>query len=196
MESQNVIALASVLSSTLVAVATIAFTFASGERQRKHERRLALEERVWEAFSSAIYRAILGARAVLDAMADVREVERNTPGLATLAERNEQFYEMVGEVLPMVEAHATSDLRDRLIALREAFRWLRVGEGEIEGVRAAERDKDRAIDNQDFELAAELRDRQRQQADNLRFVHNPVLEKDLLELIASARESVAAERRP
>lgn len=196
MESPDLIALVSVVSSMLVALATIAFNFASGERQRKHERRLALEERTWEAFSTAIYRVIGSSRALLDSLADVREVENNAPALATLAERHAQFYDMVGEVLPMMEAHATVDTRDRLISLREAVRWLRVGKDQIEEARATERDKGRAIDNEDFELAAEHRARQARQADNLRIVHQPALEDDLLELIASARENVAEERQP
>lgn len=195
MESPNLIALASVISSMLVALATIAFNFASGERQRKHERRLALEERTWGTFSTAVYRVIRSSRAVLDSLADVREVENNAPALATLAERHAQFYEMVGEVLPMIEAHATGDTRDRLISLRENVRWLRVGEDQIEQARAAERDKHRAIEDQDFDRAAEHRDRQAAQADNLRVVHRPSLEKDFLELIASARESVNDEGR-
>lgn len=133
---------------------------------------------------------------MLDSLADVREVKNNAPALATLAERQAQFYDMVGEVLPMMEAHATVDTRDRLISLREAVRWLRVSEDEIEEARATERDKYRAFDNQDFEVAAEHRARQEQQAGNLRFVHQPALENDLLELIASARENVAEERQP
>lgn len=192
----TVIAVVSVVSSTVIALATILANFLSGERQRRHERRLAVEERTWEAFSAAIYRVIGGARSVLDALDDVSGGGNESIALAGLAERNARFFDMVGEVLPMVEAHGADATRDRLISLRGEVRWLRVSEEQVEAARASQTAKWRAIEEGKFEDAAEIRHKQQGEAEGLRIVHKPELEEQFVQLIDAARSSISNERSP
>jgi hypothetical protein len=61
------IAAISVVSSSVVALGTIATTFIGGERQRKHESDLDFENRVWDKKAEALFAVIQACEELIEA---------------------------------------------------------------------------------------------------------------------------------
>ena len=93
------VALASVVSSGLVALGGLWLTYRTGHEQRKHEADLAYEERAWETKSEGLFKVIAAARVLVDTLSDPNEHGRNTIGLVAFAVRDS-----LEEEVPLVEA--------------------------------------------------------------------------------------------
>lgn len=177
----DAVALASVIVSGLVALGGLVVTYLNGRHQRRHERRLAYEERAWEKKSEGLLRVIATTRGLLDTV-KVRQGWRRDMIAVDLMGASRSLDELVA----VVEAYASADCRS---AFEELRTLLRESGFDIELIR---RQKEEAIDAGDFERAARLKDRDQgtwPRGDAVDLDFNKV-ETSCLRLIETARESV------
>jgi hypothetical protein len=111
------IATVSVVSSSLVALGTIAANFIGGERQRSHETDLDFERRVWEEKSKALFAVIRDCRAVIDSDDPLTDDSRKSWALY-LSKRLDAFT----DVQATIEAFASTECRTALTDLIDALR--------------------------------------------------------------------------
>lgn len=151
------VALASVVSSGLVALVGLWLTYRSGRDQRRHEKALAYEQRAWEKKSESLFAVINAARTLLDTMSAV------TPSLRDMiAFRVFSVADVLDEEVALVEAYASTDTIKAFHSLRDLLHSANSDlllESRITKKRKA---KEEAIDDQDFQTAARLRDEERQ----------------------------------
>ena len=75
MEAASWIALAAIVSGGLVTLSGTVERLPNGRSQRKHERRLAVEEREWSEFRAALRTVVAHCRRILDALVFVEAGE-------------------------------------------------------------------------------------------------------------------------
>lgn len=187
----DTVALASVISSGLVAVGGLWVSYRSGRDQRLHEARLSYEERAWEKKSEGLYAAISTARGIVDVLRSARPAERNRIALTLPASRHR-----LDELVPIIEAYSSTECRDAFDRLRQILRDADTDILLPDRVAAVRARKEEAIDAQDFESAANFhrqeRDLMRAAADRLGVDFDEVLRR-AERLIQAARASVRGE---
>lgn len=143
------VALASVVSSGVVAAGSLVLTYRGAKHQRQHEAALAFEAKAWDEKSKTLYNVIAGSRALTDAMlsTDPRFV------VLSISRAAAQLDQLVGGV----EAYASPACREAFIDLRRRLHATTVPGWLHHVVSEIRMEKERAIDAMDFERAAELK---------------------------------------
>ena len=150
-------ALASVVSSGLVAGGSLVVTYRGQKQQRKHEASQAFEARAWEEKSKTLYNVITWSRGLADSMLSQDQ--------GVVAQSISRTMENFSHVVGGVEAYASPRARAEFAELRTALDASTI-EPWLHHVLAELRtDKEGAIDAQDFLEAARLRKREREEID-------------------------------
>lgn len=196
----DVVALASVIGSSGLALGTLLVGHLNSKQQRNHEAALAYESRAWEQKSEALFRTIRAARAVCDAI----QSERN-PALRTGLGRVDTLRAIhalraeLAEVLPVIEAYGSENARRDLHQVHAVMQEVYFEPAYLEDIAEYRTEKAKLIEAQDFDAAAALRDREVAATGGLFetvTLDAPKLERALLALIESARLSVRGDGLP
>lgn len=105
----DAVALTSVITSGAVALAGILVGAQAARNQRRHEKELAFEERVWETKSDAMFRLIT-------AVQDFRRVLRAEDPHKILAVQMPDTIDNLHAIAPAIEAYCTENCRVTFIA--------------------------------------------------------------------------------
>ncbi len=116
------IATISVIASAAVALGSLGVTAWNAERQRKHERGLDFEQRVWEEKSKALFAIIEQCREFLDL--EVRMDRLDEHGHKIISAEFGQRLDRLTDQMPTVEAFASQECRE---ALHDLVAGMRAG---------------------------------------------------------------------
>lgn len=150
----DAVALTSVITSGAVAMGGIVVGALGARSQRRHEKELAFEERVWETKSDAMFRLITVVQ-------DFRRTLRADKPRERLAARLPDTIDDLHAIAPVIEAYCSETCRVAFIALHMLLSdaphdWYTAMQ-----IKSVREDKEQAIEEGDFEAAAELHRKER-----------------------------------
>ncbi|MGZ6877829.1 MAG: hypothetical protein ACXVFR_15830 [Nocardioidaceae bacterium] len=208
------VVLLSVTASTAVAIGGLALAFLGAERQRRHQERLAQQERAWQATSDGLLNLVATCRAMVDAIdrpgsIDAMEAldrERGEylasvdehVGVSVIGIRVGDVVHRMQQLVPAVEVYGSPACREAFHELRKLLRDSGYDPRAGERLAAVQRSKMAAVDGEDFRGAATARRMERQVLEDAR----TKLELDLDQtralaerLIDTVRDSLAVHAR-
>ncbi|MGZ4427345.1 MAG: hypothetical protein ACXVXC_01770 [Nocardioidaceae bacterium] len=208
------VVLLSVTASTAVAIGGLTLAFLGAERQRRHQERLAQQERAWQATSDGLLNLVATCRAMVDAIdrpgsIDAMEAldrERGEylasvdehVGVSVIGIRVGDVVHRMQQLVPAVEVYGSPACREAFHELRKLLRDSGYDPRAGERLAAVQRSKMAAVDGEDFRGAATARRMERQVLEDAR----TKLELDLDQtralaerLIDTVRDSLAVHAR-
>ncbi|MGZ4492889.1 MAG: hypothetical protein ACXVEU_19665 [Nocardioidaceae bacterium] len=208
------VVLLSVTASTAVAIGGLTLAFLGAERQRRHQERLAQQERAWQATSDGLLNLVATCRAMVDAIdrpgsIDAMEAldrERGEylasvdehVGVSVIGIRVGDVVHRMQQLVPAVEVYGSPPCREAFHELRKLLRDSGYDPRAGERLAAVQRSKMAAVDGEDFRGAATARRMERQVLEDAR----TKLELDLDQtralaerLIDTVRDSLAVHAR-
>ncbi|MGZ4483946.1 MAG: hypothetical protein ACXVW8_06460 [Nocardioidaceae bacterium] len=208
------VVLRSVTASTAVAIGGLTLAFLGAERQRRHQERLAQQERAWQATSDGLLNLVATCRAMVDAIdrpgsIDAMEAldrERGEylasvdehVGVSVIGIRVGDVVHRMQQLVPAVEVYGSPACREAFHELRKLLRDSGYDPRAGERLAAVQRSKMAAVDGEDFRGAATARRMERQVLEDAR----TKLELDLDQtralaerLIDTVRDSLAVHAR-
>lgn len=206
------VALTSVIASGLVALAGLALTYRSGREQRRHDERLAYDERAWQRKSEGLFDVIATSRSLVDTIGRQGSIEaietlddergdyeatvREHIGVSEIGVRVGDVVHRLQELVPVVEVYGSTRCREAFEDLRRTLRDSGYDPRASDRLSAVRRGKVAAVDAKDYRSAATARRLEREILDAAR----TQLTIDLAQtrekaerLIDAARESVRGE---
>jgi hypothetical protein len=153
------IALASVVSSGVVAVATLIINAATKRGDREHASSLEFEKRVWDIKSSALLSAISTCGAIRAALRIRADYEVQRRQAAVVREFQQHHFTIATGELVAYAAESVTEPAEHLqrLMIETMFTDALVY---LAGISDIRKEIEEAIDNGNFELAAALRDRE------------------------------------
>ena len=122
------VALTSVIASGLVALAGLALTYRSGREQRRHDERLAYDERAWQRKSEGLFDLITTCRSLVDAIGRQGSIEaietlddergdyeatvREHIGVSEIGVRVGDVVHRLQDLVPIVEVYGSTRCRE------------------------------------------------------------------------------------
>ncbi|MGZ4436126.1 MAG: hypothetical protein ACXVW6_00715 [Nocardioidaceae bacterium] len=208
------VVLQSVTASTAVAIGGLTLAFLGAERQRRHQERLAQQERAWQATSDGLLNLVATCRALVDAIdrpGSIDTIEaldrergeylatvREHVGVSVIGVRVGDVVHRMQQLVPAVEVYGSRDCRKAFHELRRLLRDSGYDPRAGERLAAVQRSKTAAVDGDDFHGAATARRMERQVLEDARTKLELDLDqaRDLAErLIDSVRDSLAVRAR-
>jgi hypothetical protein len=158
MPDANTVALISVTSSAVVAVVASGTQAAIASANRRHERTLEVERRIWSDQSAMLAQVTAYVLSLKRLLVDFEG--RNDPD-AILPALRESRDRLDGELATTVELLGSERVRVLLNLVRHALRRLDLDDTDRwQQLRASRQEKERQFDVGDFEAAAEARARE------------------------------------
>lgn len=207
------VALTSVIASGLVALAGLALTYRSGREQRRHDERLAYDERAWQRKSEGLFDLITTCRSLVDAIGRQGSIEaietlddergdyeatvREHIGVSEIGVRVGDVVHRLQDLVPIVEVYGSTRCREAFEDLRRTLRDSGYDPRASDRLSAVRRGKVAAIDAKDYRSAATARRLEREilEAARTQLTIDLVQTREKAErLIDAARESVTGER--
>ncbi|MGZ4468179.1 MAG: hypothetical protein ACXVXB_06835, partial [Nocardioidaceae bacterium] len=164
------VVLLSVTASTAVAIGGLTLAFLGAERQRRHQERLAQQERAWQATSDGLLNLVATCRAMVDAIdrpgsIDAMEAldrERGEylasvdehVGVSVIGIRVGDVVHRMQQLVPAVEVYGSPACREAFHELRKLLRDSGYDPRAGERLAAVQRSKMAAVDGEDFRGAA------------------------------------------
>lgn len=201
------LALVSVAFSWLVAMGALYLSYKSGSEQRRHEERLARQERGWEKASAGLFDLVSSCRSLTDAIdkrGNLEAIEsldsergafeatvQEHLGVSEVGVRVADVVDRLDHLVPIVEVYGSPECRDAFHALRQVLRDSGYDPRAPERVDAIRRGKSAAIDAKDYRGAATARRLEREVLENAR----SRLTVDLDETRAKAERLIEAARK-
>lgn len=146
----DAVALASVVTSGVIAAGSLLATYISARQQRRHEAGQAFEQRIWEEKRRVLIELISACRALLDQLPD--DWGDGDAAVGVSRARSE-FVSLAGGI----EAYASEACRNQFVKVQGVLARTGVLFGVHLHVDESRMEKQRAIDAQDFEAAARAR---------------------------------------
>lgn len=178
------VVLVSVVASSAVAIGGLAFAYVGAERQRRHQERLAQQERAWQATSDGLLDLVATCRALTDAIdrpGSVDAIEtldrergeylatvREHVGVSVIGVRVADVVHRMQQLVPAVEVYGTPACRETFHELRAMLRDSGYDPRAGERLAAVQRSKAAAVDSDDFRGAATARRLERQVLEDAR----------------------------
>ena len=206
------VALTSVIASGLVALAGLALTYRSGREQRRHDERLAYDERAWQRKSEGLFDLIATCRSLVDAIGrqgsieaietlddergDYQATVREHIGVSEIGVRVGDVVHRLQDLVPIVEVYGSTRCREAFEDLRRTLRDSGYDPRASDRLSAVRRGKVAAIDAKDYRSAATARRLEREilEAARTQLTIDLVQTREKAErLIEAARESVRGE---
>lgn len=206
------VALTSVIASGLVALAGLALTYRSGREQRRHDERLAYDERAWQRKSEGLFDLITTCRSLVDAIGRQGSIEaietlddergdyeatvREHIGVSEIGVRVGDVVHRLQDLVPIVEVYGSTRCREAFEDLRRTLRDSGYDPRASDRLSAVRRGKVAAIDAKDYRSAATARRLEREilEAARTQLTIDLVQTREKAErLIDAARESVTGE---
>ncbi|HET7532648.1 MAG TPA: hypothetical protein VFJ83_05835 [Nocardioidaceae bacterium] len=206
------VALTSVIASGLVALAGLALTYRSGREQRRHDQRLAYDERAWQRKSEGLFDLITTCRSLVDAIGRQGSIEametlddergdyeatvREHIGVSEIGVRVGDVVHRLQDLVPIVEVYGSTRCREAFEDLRRTLRDSGYDPRASDRLSAVRRGKVAAIDAKDYRSAATARRLEREilEAARTQLTIDLVQTREKAErLIEAARESVRGE---
>ena len=206
------VALTSVIASGLVALAGLALTYRSGREQRRHDERLAYDERAWQRKSEGLFDLITTCRSLVDAIGRQGSIEaietlddergayeatvREHIGVSEIGVRVGDVVHRLQDLVPIVEVYGSTRCREAFEELRRTLRDSGYDPRASDRLSAVRRGKVAAIDAKDYRSAATARRLEREilEAARTQLTIDLVQTREKAErLIDAARESVTGE---
>ena len=206
------VALTSVIASGLVALAGLALTYRSGREQRRHDERLAYDERAWRRKSEGLFDVITTCRSLVDAIGRQGSIEaietlddergdyeaavREHIGVSEIGVRVGDVAHRLQDLVPIVEVYGSTRCREAFEDLRRTLRDSGYDPRASDRLSAVRRGKVAAIDAKDYRSAATARRLEREilEAARTQLTIDLVQTREKAErLIDAARESVRGE---
>ena len=206
------VALTSVIASGLVALAGLALTYRSGREQRRHDERLAYDERAWQRKSEGLFDLIATCRSLVDAIGRQGSIEaietlddergdyeatvREHIGVSEIGVRVGDVVHRLADLVPIVEVYGSTRCREAFEDLRRTLRDSGYDPRASDRLSAVRRGKVAAIDAKDYRSAATARRLEREilEAARTQLTIDLVQTREKAErLIDAARESVRGE---
>ena len=199
------VVLLSVTASTAVAIGGLGLAFLGAERERRHQERLAQQQRAWQATSDGLLNLVATCRALVDAI-EALDRERGEylatvhehVGVSVIGVRVGDVVHRMQQLVSAVEVYGSRACREAFHELRKLLRDSGYDPRAGERLAAVQRSKTAAVDSDDFHGAATARRMERQVLEDARTTLNLDLDRarDLAErLIDSVRDSLAAQAR-
>ena len=207
------VALTSVIASGLVALAGLALTYRSGREQRRHDERLAYDERAWQRKSEGLFDLITTCRSLVDAIGRQGSIEaietlddergdyeatvREHIGVSEIGVRVGDVVHRLQDLVPIVEVYGSTRCREAFEDLRRTLRDSGYDPRASDRLSAVRRGKVAAVDAKDYRRAATARRLEREilEAARTQLTIDLVQTREKAErLIDAARESVRGER--
>jgi hypothetical protein len=208
------LAYTSVVSSWLVAMGALYASYRGGSDQRRHEERLALQERGWEQKAEGLFAVIAACQTLVDAIdrrgsleavealdgerGDYEAAAHEHLGVSEVGVRVADVVDRLHRLVPVVEVYATPGCREAFHDLRHLLRDSGYDPRASERLEAVRRGKDAAVEAKDYRSATTARRLEREVLEDAR----ARLTIDLAgarvkaeRLIESARENLVAEPR-
>lgn len=208
----DLVALTSVIASGLVALAGLALTYRSGREQRRHDERLAYDERAWQRKSEGLFDLIATCRSLVDAIGRQGSIEaietlddergdfeatvREHIGVSEIGVRVGDVVHRLQDLVPIVEVYGSTRCREAFEDLRRTLRDSGYDPRASDRLSAVRRGKVAAIDAKDYRSAATARRLEREilEAARTQLTIDLVQTREKAErLIDAARESVRGE---
>jgi len=206
------VALTSVIASGLVAIAGLALTYRSGREQRRHDERLAYDERAWQRKSEGLFDLITTCRSLVDAIGRQGSIEaietlddergdyeatvREHLGVSEIGVRVGDVVHRLQDLVPIVEVYGSTRCREAFEDLRRTLRDSGYDPRASDRLSAVRRGKVAAIDAKDYRSAATARRLEREILEAARTQLTIDLDQTREKaerLIDAARESVRGE---
>lgn len=208
----DLVALTSVIASGLVALAGLALTYRSGREQRRHDERLAYDERAWQRKSEGLFDLIATCRSLVDAIGRQGSIEaietlddergdfeatvREHIGVSEIGVRVGDVVHRLQDLVPIVEVYGSTRCREAFEDLRRTLRDSGYDPRASDRLSAVRRGKVAAVDAKDYRSAATARRLEREilEAARTQLTIDLVQTREKAErLIDAARESVRGE---
>lgn len=205
------VVLLSVSASTAVALGGLTVAFLGAERQRRHQERLAQQERAWQATSDGLLNLVATCRALVDAIdrpgsvdtIEALDRERGEylatvhehVGVSVIGVRVGDVVHRMQQLVPAVEVYGSRACREAFHELRTLLRDSGYDPRAGDRLAAVRRSKMAAVDSDDYHAAATARRMERQVLEDARTKLELDLDRarDLAEqLIDAVRDSLAA----
>jgi hypothetical protein len=206
------VALTSVIASGLVALAGLGLTYRSGREQRRHDERLAYDERAWQRKSEGLFDLITTCRSLVDAIGRQGSIEaietlddergdyeatvREHVGVSEIGVRVGDVVHRLQDLVPIVEVYGSTRCREAFEDLRRTLRDSGYDPRASDRLSAVRRGKVAAVDAKDYRSAATARRLEREilEAARTQLTIDLVQTREKAErLIDAARESVRGE---
>jgi hypothetical protein len=167
------LALFSVMFSWLVAMGALFMSYRSGSEQRRHEERLARQQRGWDKMLEGLFDVISSCRFLADAidrrgsMEVIEELDaergafqsavKEHLGVSEIGVRVADVVDRLNHLVPIVEVYASTECRDAFHDLRRMLRDSGYDPRAADRLDAVRRSKSAAIDAKDYQGAATAR---------------------------------------
>jgi hypothetical protein len=178
------LAYTSVVSSWLVAMGALYASYRSSGEQRRHEERLAHDERGWERKADGLFGVVAACRTLIDAIdrrgsleaIEALDAERGDYeasahehlGVSEVGVRVGDVVDRLQRLAPVVEVYGTSACREAFHDLRQLLRDSGYDPRASERLEAVRRGKAAAIDTNDYRSAATARRLERELLEDAR----------------------------
>ncbi|HEX6249763.1 MAG TPA: hypothetical protein VFZ64_17995 [Nocardioidaceae bacterium] len=167
------VALTSVVVSGLVALGALAVSFRSGVLQRRHEQRMAHDERSWTTRSDGLFAVVGACRALVDAIdrpgsfeaietldlerGDYEATAHEHIGVSEIGVKVGDVADRLSTLVPVVEVYGSAEARAAFHELRRMLRDSDYDPHAADRLAAIRRGKVAAIDAKDYRSAATAR---------------------------------------
>lgn len=200
------VAITSVVASGLVAVTAFVTTYKNGKEQRRHEGRVAYDERAWRRMSEGLFDLVASCRSLIDAIdrrgsleametldrerGDYHASAQEHVGVSEIGIRVGDAVYRFNELVPVVEVYGSPTCRALFDDLRQTLRDSGYDPRASDKVAAIRRGKAAAMDAKDYHSAATARRLEREALD----AASARLSIDLTETRAKAEQLIEAAR--
>jgi hypothetical protein len=167
------LAYTSVVSSWLVAMGALYASYRSSSEQRRHEERLAHDERGWEKKAEGLFGVVAACRTLVDAIdrrgsleaiealdaerGDYEAATHEHLGVSEIGVRVGDVVDRLHRLVPVVEVYGAPACREVFHDLRQLLRDSGYDPRASERLAAVRRGKVAAIDTRDYRSAATAR---------------------------------------
>jgi hypothetical protein len=209
------LAYTSVVGSWLVAMGALFTSYRSGSEQRRHEERLAHQERGWEKKSEGLFDLIATSRSLVDAIdrrgslehvealdgqrGDYEATSREQVGVSEIGVRVADVADRLQRLVPVVEVYCAPECRDAFHDLRQLLRNSGYDPRASERLEAVRRGKVAAMDAKDYRSAATAGRLEREVLEDARAqltIDLPDAREKAVRLLEAARRDLGADEDP
>jgi hypothetical protein len=178
------LAYTSVVSSWLVAMGALYASYRGSSQQRRHEERLAHEERGWEKKADGLFDVIAACRTLLDAIdrrgsletiealdaerGDYEAATHEHLGVSEVGVRIGDVVDRLQRLVPVVEVYGTTACRETFHDLRQLLRDSGYDPRASQRLEAVRRGKAAALDTHDYRSATTARRLERELLEDAR----------------------------
>lgn len=178
------LAFTSVVASGLVALGALVVFYLNGSQQRRHESRLAYEERSWRRKSEGLFDVVATCRSLIDAIdrpgsldvietldrerGDYQATVQEYIGVSEVGVRVGDVVQRLHELVPVVELYGSKACREAFDDLRRLLRDSGYDPRAADRLASVRRGKLAAIDAKDYRSAATARRLEREVLEDAR----------------------------